>query len=96
MVADPSARGNKGEIRVYHITRAATSAIATLFDANQDSDSGGFGQSLGTLPFEGGLCPPTTGSKLQAVPFASVGPQLLTFFAYSGSSPDPRCFAQAK
>jgi hypothetical protein len=99
MVADPGARGNKGEIRIFNVTRAATSAIATLFDANQDSDSGGFGQSLGALSFEGGLCPPTTGSKLQAVPFVSVGPELLTFFTYSVGSvatPDPRCFAQPK
>jgi FG-GAP repeat len=96
MVADSGARGNKGEIRIFSVTRTATSAIATLFDANQDSDSGGLGQSLGTLPFEGGLCPPTTGSKLRAVPFAAVGPKLLTFFAYSGGSQDPRCFAQAK
>jgi hypothetical protein len=96
MVADPSARGNKGEIRLFSITRTATSTIATLFDANQESDSGGLGQSLGALSFEGGLCPPTAGSKLQAVPFASVGPKLLTFFNYSGSSGDPRCFAQTK
>jgi hypothetical protein len=96
MVADPGARGNKGEIRIFDLTHAATTAIATLFDANQDSDSGVFGQSLGGLLFEGGLCSATTGSKLQAVPFASVGPELLSFFAYSGGSPDPRCFAQPK
>jgi hypothetical protein len=96
MIADFGARGNKGEIRIFDLTHAATTSIATLFDANQDSDSGEFGQSLGTLLFEGGLCSLAAGSKLQAVPFASVGPELLTFFAYSGGSADPRCFARSK
>jgi hypothetical protein len=95
MVADPGARGNKGEIRIFDLTLAAPTTIATLFDANEDSDSGLFGQSLGSLPFEGRICNPTTGT-LQAVPFASVGPKLLTFFTYSGGSRDPRCFAQTK
>ncbi len=98
MVADPGARGNKGEIRIFDLTHAATTAIATLFDADEDSDSGAFGQSLGSLSFEGRICSPTAGT-LQALPFASVGPKLLTFFTYNVSgtaSKDPRCFAQTK
>lgn len=101
LVADSSGHGGKGgELRVFTLSRAtpaltAASATAVLFDANADSDSGMLGLSLGNLSFEGRICNPTTGA-LQAVPFASLGSKLLTFFAYAGGSPDPRCFAQAK
>lgn len=98
MVADPSGHGGKGgEVRIYTIARssaslASTSSTAYLFDSNSDADSDMLGMSLGTLPFEGRLCGGS--GSLQAVPFASLGSELLTFFAYNGGSPDPRCFAR--
>jgi hypothetical protein len=101
LVADPAASspGAVGKVMLFNITRgtAATPStyqlVATLFDSNKDSDPGLFGLNLGGLEFNAGLCGPT-GTK-QLVPWASLGPNILTFFAYSGAggSVDPRCFA---
>jgi hypothetical protein len=98
LVADPAASspGAVGKVMLFNITRgtAATPGtyqlVATLFDSNEDSDPGLFGLNLGGVEFNLGLCRP--GSATQLVPWASLGPNILTFFAYGGGS-DPRCFA---
>ena len=99
MVADPTAQspGGVGKVMLFTVSRGAVSipssaAVATLFDSNKDSDPGLLGLNLGGVEFNMGLCKPTGGKQL--VPWASLGPDLLTFFAYSGSPADPRCFAQ--
>lgn len=66
--------------------------VATLFDSNKDSDPGLLGLNLGGLQFNGGLC--SSPGTVQLVPWASLGPDLLTFFAYSGGPLDPRCFVR--
>ncbi len=98
LVADPAAasRGAVGEVMLFNITRAtptirSSDAVATLFDSNQDADPGLFGLNLGGVEFNAGLCGPT--GTTQLVPWASLGPDILTFFAYSGGLADPRCFA---
>ncbi|HEX7598454.1 MAG TPA: FG-GAP repeat protein [Polyangia bacterium] len=99
LVADPAAasRGAVGEVMLFNITRGTRTiltgdAVVTLFDSNKDSDPGLFGLNLGGVEFNAGLCGPT-GTK-QLVPWASLGPNILTFFAYGGAPlPDPRCFA---
>ena len=98
LVADPvaSSPGAVGKVMLFNITRgtAATPGtyqlVATLFDSNEDSDPGLFGLNLGGVEFNAGLCGPT--GTTQLVPWASLGPNVLTFFAYGGGS-DPRCFA---
>lgn len=93
LVADPAAPspGGVGQVMLFNVHRgAATAALATLFDSNKDSDSGLFGLNLGGLEFNAGLCGPT--GTTQLVPWASLGPDILTFFAYSGGLADPRCF----
>ena len=99
MVADPTAQspGGVGKVMLFTVSRGAVSipssaAVATLFDSNKDSDPGLLGLNLGGVEFNMGLCKPTSGKQL--VPWASLGPDLLTFFAYSGGPADPRCFAQ--
>jgi len=99
LVADPTAQspGGVGEVMLFNVTRGVPNiptkaAVATLFDSNKDSDPGLLGLNLGGVEFNMGLCKPTGGKQL--VPWASLGPDLLTFFAYSGSPADPRCFAQ--
>jgi hypothetical protein len=82
---------------IFNISRGtptilSSEAVATLFDSNKDSDPGLFGLNLGGVQFNVRLCKPTGG--VQLVPWASLGPNLLTFFAYSGVVTDPRCFAQ--
>jgi hypothetical protein len=82
---------------LFNVTRGvptlpSSAAVATLFDSNKDSDPGLLGLNLGGVEFNMGLCKPT-GAK-QLVPWASLGPRILTFFAYSGGLADPRCFAQ--
>jgi hypothetical protein len=99
MVADPAAPspGGVGEVMLFNVSRStptikSSEAVATLFDSNKDSDPGLFGLNLGGVQFNTGLCNP--GGPVQLVPWASLGPNLFTFFAYSGPSaqPDPRCF----
>ena len=100
MVADPAApsSGGVGEVMIFNIVRGTATtagtaqAIATLFDSNKDSDPGLFGLNLGGLQFNTGLCNPAGG--VQLLPWASLGPSLYTFFAYSGpgAPADPRCF----
>jgi len=98
MVADPAAPspGGVGKAMLYNIIRGTATTpgtaqlVATLFDSNTDSDPGLFGLNLGGLPFNTGLCNP--GGGVQLVPWASLGPNLFTFFAYSGAPADPRCF----
>jgi hypothetical protein len=100
MVADPAAPspGGVGEVTLYNIIRGTAGtpgtaqAVATLFDSNKDSDPGLFGLNLGGLQFNTGLCNPVGG--VQLVPWASLGPNLFTFFAYvgPGAPADPRCF----
>jgi hypothetical protein len=101
LVADPTAPspGGVGKVMLFNIPRGVPSipssaAVATLFDSNKDSDPGLFGLNLGGLQFNMGLCSPDLGVGL--VPWASLGPNLLTFFAYSraGAPTDPRCFAR--
>ena len=99
MVADPTAPspGSVGKVMIFNVSRGtptilSSEAVATLFDSNKDSDPGLFGLNLGGVQFNVGLCRPTGG--VQLVPWASLGPNLLTFFAYSGVVTDPRCFAQ--
>jgi FG-GAP repeat len=101
LVADPIAQspGGVGKVMLFNVPRSAapyvipsTAAIATLFDSNNDSDPGLLGLNLGGVQFNMGLCRP--GSPAQLVPWASLGPNLMTFFAYSGGVADPRCFAQ--
>ena len=102
MVADPNAPspGSVGEVMIFNVTRTqatllASAAVATLFDSNKDSDPGLFGLNLGGLEFNVGLCHPTGVVQPQLVPWASLGPKVLTYFAYPGAPlPDPRCFAQ--
>ena len=102
LVADPTApsSGGVGQVMLFNISRgvpgspstiSSSAAIATLFDSNKDSDPGLFGLNLGGVQFNMGLCSPALGVGM--VPWASLGPNLLTFFAYSGSPADPRCFA---
>jgi len=99
MVADPTApsSGGVGEVMIFNVSRSTSTiksseAVATLFDSNKDSDPGLFGLNLGGLQFNTGLCNPAGG--VQLVPWASLGPNLFTFFAYSGlgAPADPRCF----
>jgi hypothetical protein len=99
LVADPSASstGGVGEVMLFNVPRGAASilssaAVAILFDSNKDSDPGLLGLSLGGVQFNTGLCKPA--SAVQLVPWAALGPDLLTFFAYRGGTADPRCFAQ--
>jgi hypothetical protein len=99
MVADPTAPspGGVGKVMLYSVIRGTATTpgtaqlVATLFDSNKDSDPGLFGLNLGGLQFNTGLCNPVGG--VQLVPWASLGPNILTFFAYSGGLADPRCFA---
>ena len=101
LVADPTAPspGGVGKAMLFNIIRGTAGTpgtaqlVATLFDSNKDSDPGLFGLNLGGLQFNMGLCSPDLGVGL--VPWASLGPNLLTFFAYSGvgAPADPRCFA---
>jgi hypothetical protein len=99
MVADPTApsSGGVGEVMIFNVSRSTSTiksseAVATLFDSNKDSDPGLFGLNLGGLQFNTGLCNPAGG--VQLVPWASLGPNLFTFFAYPGpgAPADPRCF----
>jgi hypothetical protein len=99
LVADPSAPsdGGVGKVMLFNIPRGvptipSSAAIATLFDSNKDSDPGLFGLNLGGVAFNTGLCQPA--GAVQLVPWASLGPHLLTFFAYSKDLADPRCFAR--
>jgi hypothetical protein len=99
LVADPAASspGAVGKVMLFNITRGTATTpstyqlVATLFDSNKDADPGLFGLNLGGVEFNAGLCGPT-GTK-QLVPWASLGPNILTFFAYGGGGLDPRCFA---
>ncbi len=105
LVADPTAAspGGVGQVMLFDVLRGAapysipsTAALAMLFDSNKDSDPGLLGLNLGGLEFNTSLCSPT--GTTQLVPWASLGPDILTFFAYkySGVAPpaDPRCFAK--
>jgi hypothetical protein len=99
LVADPSAPslGGVGKVMLFNVTRGgatipSSAAVATLFDSSKDSDPGLLGLNLGGVEFNTGLCRPA--GAVQLVPWASLGPNLLTFFAYSGGLTDPRCFAQ--
>jgi hypothetical protein len=98
LVADPAASspGAVGKVMLFNIIRGTATTpstsqlVATLFDSNKDSDPGLFGLNLGGVEFNAGLCGPT--GTTQLVPWASLGPNILTFFAYSVGL-DPRCFA---
>ena len=98
MVADPAATspGGVGKVMIFNVSRStptiqSSEAVATLFDSNKDSDPGLFGLNLGGVQFNTGLCNPVGG--VQLVPWAALGPNLFTFFAYSGpgAPADPRC-----
>jgi len=100
MVADPAAAspGSVGKVMIFNVSRGqssipASAAVVTLFDSNKDSDPGLFGLNLGGLEFNTGICHTTGVVQPQLVPWASLGPNLLTFFSYVGAT-DPRCFAQ--
>lgn len=97
MVADPAvpSPGSVGKVMFFNVARGkpviqVSEAVSTLFDSNKDSDPLLFGLNLGGMQFNRGLCNPADG--VQLVPWASLGPNLFTFFAYGGSPPDPRCF----
>ncbi len=106
LVADPGAtvgqRAGAGQVLLFNIARgsatiSSAAAVAVFFDSNQDSDTGLFGLNLGGMQFNKGIC--SSPGAVQLVPWASLGPDILTFFAYSanGAPPDdPRCFAQPK
>jgi hypothetical protein len=104
LVADPGSTkphgGGTGQVMLFNITRgvitlASTAAVATFFDSSDDASSGVFGNSLGGLQFNAGICTP--GSPAQLLPWASSGPNILTFFTYGQNAipavaRDPRCF----
>jgi len=102
LVADPTAPspGGVGKVMLYNITRGTVTIpgtaqlVATLFDSNKDSDPGLLGLNLGGLEFNTGICHSIGIVQPQLVPWASLGSNLMTFFAYSGSPADPRCFSQ--
>jgi hypothetical protein len=97
LVADPGANGGAGTVMLFNVTRAtpyiaSTSAIATLFDANDDSGAGTFGSNLGGLLFNTGICAP--GLPAQLVPWVATNSNILTFFGYLNGPTDPRCFTK--
>ena len=101
LVADPAgpSPGGVGKTMLFTITRTTpglpggtAQLVATLFDSDKDSAPGLFGLNLGGVPFNMGLCSPA--GAVQLVPWASLGSDILTFFAYSGGPKDPRCFAR--
>jgi hypothetical protein len=103
LVADPMATppgaGAVGTVMLFNVPRGvlsipSTAAVATLFNSNKDSDPGLLGLNLGGVQFNTGLCHSTGVFQPQLVPWASLGPNLLTFFGYSSGLADPRCFAQ--
>jgi hypothetical protein len=84
-----------GKVMIFNVARGtsviqSSEAVATLFDSTKDSDQLNLGLNLGGMQFNAGLCNPASGVKL--VPWASLGPNLFTFFAYPSAPPDPRCY----
>jgi len=100
LVSDPAAavggRAGAGKVMLFNITRTLATltdldAVATLFDSNQDAETGKFGDNLGGVVFNTQLCAP--GAALQLVPWVSNSTDVLAFFNYPGAAGDPRCFA---
>ncbi|MBN2576925.1 MAG: FG-GAP repeat protein [Deltaproteobacteria bacterium] len=100
LVADPhgtadAGRPAAGRALLYAVTPASAVVTAVFFDSNEDADPGKFGEVIGGLMFNTGLCVP--GGPVQIVPWASNGVDLLTFFNYPTTTlpaaMDPRCFS---
>lgn len=98
MVSEPSAwadgRSGAGKVMLVSLRRGesadvlATPGLVTLFDSNQDSPTGVFGDSLGTVEFNTGVCRPGGGPS--PLPWASSGTSVLAYFD-SPASADLRC-----
>jgi hypothetical protein len=104
MVADPAGaaggRSGAGRVMLFDVSGTVAgltdaSAIAILFDSNEDSETGVFGANLGGVMFNTQLCAPS--AAIQLVPWATNNADVLTFFNYAPIVPpapvDPRCFA---
>lgn len=91
--ATVNGRQGAGKVMLFNPTGqfpvlSEANAVATLFDSTDDSDPGLFGLSAGALPFNPQFC---AGGAVQLVPWATNGPNVLTFFNYPGAAQDPRC-----
>jgi hypothetical protein len=88
MVSDPSAwangRSGAGKVMVVNLNRGesadvgATPDLVTLFDSSEDSPAGVFGDNLGTVEFNTGVCTPGGGPS--PLPWVSSGTAVLAYF----------------
>jgi hypothetical protein len=98
MVSDPSAwadgRSGAGKVMLVKLKRGASSDVGatdelvTLFDSNEDSPPGVFGDGAGTVEFNTGVCTPGGGPS--PLPWVTSGTSVLAYFNPPGSA-ELRC-----
>ena len=90
--ADVGSTKKAGEVLVYSLDGDGTTPIATVYDSTPTANTEFFGIGLADLEFNSGRACAKGNDVHLLVAGADTG--IFTFFAFPGSQPDPRCFAQ--
>jgi hypothetical protein len=90
--ADVGSTKKAGEVLIYALDGDGTTPIATLYDSTPTANTEFFGIGLADLDFNSSRT--CSKGKDAHVLVAGADTGIFTFFAFPGSQPDPRCFAQ--
>jgi FG-GAP repeat len=90
--ADVGSTKAAGQVLIYALDGDGTTPIATLYDSTPTANTEFFGVGLADLEFNSGRACAKGEDVHLLVAGADTG--IFTFFAFPGSQPDPRCFAQ--
>jgi hypothetical protein len=90
--ADVGSTKGAGQVLIYALDGDGTTPIATVFDSTPTANTEFFGIGLADLEFNSGRACGKGKDVHLLVAGADTG--IFTFFAFPGSQPDPRCFAQ--
>ena len=87
--ADVGSTKKAGQVLIYALDGDGTTPIATVYDSTPTANTEFFGIGLADLEFNSRAC----GKDVHLL-VAGADTGIFTFFAFPGSQPDPRCFAQ--
>jgi len=90
--ADVGSTKGAGQVLIYALDGDGKTPIATLYDSTPTANTEFFGIGLADLEFNSGRACAKGEDVHLLVAGADTG--IFTFFAFPGSQPDPRCFAQ--
>jgi len=90
--ADVGSTKGAGQVLIYALDGDGKTPIATLYDSTPTANTEFFGIGLADLEFNSGRACGKGKDVHLLVAGADTG--IFTFFAFPGSQPDPRCFAQ--